>query len=151
MWFKKRCLLVLISSYFGVNSGLGGERAVLWYSQPAQDWMTEALPVGNGSLGAMVFGKTGWERIQFNEISLWTGDEEDTGAYQAFGDVFIKLEHDQPTEYRRELDIGSAVQKVSYRHKGVRYERAVFASHPAGVLAIRLTADRANSCSGRSG
>jgi alpha-L-fucosidase 2 len=44
----------------------------LWYNQPAQEW-TDALPVGNGRLGAMVFGGTHHERIQFNEESLWAG------------------------------------------------------------------------------
>jgi alpha-L-fucosidase 2 len=45
---------------------------VLWYRQPARAW-TEALPVGNGRLGAMVFGDVPEERIQFNEDTLWTG------------------------------------------------------------------------------
>jgi len=44
----------------------------LWYRQPAQQW-TEALPIGNGRLGAMVFGGTEQERLQFNEDTLWTG------------------------------------------------------------------------------
>ena len=122
---------------------------LLWYERPAQDWMTEALPVGNGSLGGMVFGQTGWERIQFNEISLWTGDEQDTGAYQAFGDLWLQLGHDHPTEYRRELDLSRAVQRISYRQDGIKYERTVFASHPAQVLVLRLTADRSGACSGR--
>ncbi|HYG35281.1 MAG TPA: glycoside hydrolase family 95 protein, partial [Clostridia bacterium] len=121
----------------------------LWYDRPAQDWMTEALPVGNGSIGAMVFGKTDWERIQFNEISLWTGDEQDTGAYQAFGDLYLKLDHADPADYHRELDITRAVQTVSYRRDGIRFERTIFASHPAQVIAVRLTADRRGSCSGR--
>ncbi len=47
--------------------------AVLWYSHPAQAW-TQALPVGNGRLGAMVFGGVREERIQLNEDSLWEGD-----------------------------------------------------------------------------
>src|SRR5258708_777867 len=69
----------------------------LWYDRPAKTWMTEALPIGNGRLGAMVFGGTEEERLQFNEISLWTGHEVNTddhnqeGAYQAFGDVHITL------------------------------------------------------------
>ena len=41
----------------------------LWYDRPAQTWMTEALPIGNGPMGAMLFGGTEIERIQFNEIS----------------------------------------------------------------------------------
>jgi|GEM_PF-6128915 len=46
----------------------------LWSDRPAMEWMTEALPIGNGPMGAMLFGSTEIERIQFNEISLWTGD-----------------------------------------------------------------------------
>ncbi len=44
----------------------------LWYEQPAEQWV-EAVPVGNGRLGAMVFGGTAEEHIQFNEDTLWTG------------------------------------------------------------------------------
>ncbi|RVX47390.1 alpha-L-fucosidase 2 [Nonomuraea polychroma] len=45
----------------------------LWYDRPAVDWETEALPIGNGALGAMIFGGTALEQIQFNEKTLWTG------------------------------------------------------------------------------
>src|SRR5262245_39375798 len=48
----------------------------LWYEQPAGPW-EEALPIGNGRLGAMVFGRTADERIQFNEDTLWTGKPHD--------------------------------------------------------------------------
>ena len=44
----------------------------LWYQQPAAKW-TDALPLGNGRLGAMVFGGVGQEHLQFNEATLWTG------------------------------------------------------------------------------
>src|SRR6478609_3049579 len=44
----------------------------LWYKQPAIAW-TEALPVGNGRLGAMVFGRVNEELIQLNESTLWSG------------------------------------------------------------------------------
>ena len=50
----------------------GGDRYRLWYATPAQLWV-EALPVGNGRLGAMVFGGPARERIQFNEETLWNG------------------------------------------------------------------------------
>jgi alpha-L-fucosidase 2 len=131
----------------------------LWYDQPAKTWMTEALPIGNGPMGAMLFGGTEIERIQFNEISLWSGsrmasegralgesddDGNKLGAYQAFGDVFIHLGHDfsKVTQYRRELDIDSAVHRVSYECNGVRYQQTAFASHPDGVIVIHLTADK---------
>jgi alpha-L-fucosidase 2 len=48
----------------------------LWYARPAQAW-TEALPVGNGRLGAMVFGGTTHERLQLNEDTLWNGGPYD--------------------------------------------------------------------------
>src|SRR5436190_5950169 len=44
----------------------------LWYRQPAGRW-DEALPIGNGRLGCMVFGRTGQERLQLNDDTLWAG------------------------------------------------------------------------------
>ena len=48
----------------------------LWYDEPASEWV-EALPVGNGRLGAMIYGRTSEEIIQFNESTLWTGQPHD--------------------------------------------------------------------------
>jgi alpha-L-fucosidase 2 len=121
----------------------------LWYDKPATDWMTEALPIGNGDLGAMIFGKTDIERIQFNEKSLWTGTETDPGAFQGFGDLFLKLDQDKPQDYRRELDIERGVLTVSYTASGVHYKREIISSYPAGVIAIRLTADKPGALSGK--
>ena len=45
---------------------------LMWFDQPAKDW-NEALPVGNGRLGGMVFGAPDMEQIQFNEDSVWYG------------------------------------------------------------------------------
>lgn len=65
----------------GVTGAVGDAAAVamrrpaspmLWYRQPAAVW-TEALPIGNGVLGAIVFGGIGHERIQLNEATLWAG------------------------------------------------------------------------------
>jgi alpha-L-fucosidase 2 len=52
------------------------ERLALWYDKPAAHW-TEALPVGNGRLGAMLFGRPGHERLQLNEDTVWTGGPYD--------------------------------------------------------------------------
>jgi alpha-L-fucosidase 2 len=49
-----------------------GSDLKLWYDEPAEHWV-EALPIGNGSLGAMVFGGIPEERLQLNEDTLWTG------------------------------------------------------------------------------
>ena len=51
-------------------------REVLWYAQPAGEWV-DALPLGNGRLGVMVFGDTATERIQLNDDSMWPADSED--------------------------------------------------------------------------
>ena len=56
----------------------------LWYRQPAGKW-TEALPVGNGRLGAMVFGAPANERIQLNEETIWDGYRRDANNPQALG------------------------------------------------------------------
>lgn len=55
----------------------------LYYAQPARDWERETLPIGNGLLGASIFGGTSEERIVLNHKSLWTG-----GPGSAGGDVF---------------------------------------------------------------
>lgn len=61
----------------------------LWYDQPAEVW-TEALPVGNGKMGAMVYGGVKTEHIQFNEETLWTGAPNDYahyGAYESLNEI----------------------------------------------------------------
>ncbi len=137
----------------------------LWYDRPAQAWMTEALPIGNGPMGAMLFGGTEVERIQFNEISLWSGvrmavegpplgtgsdGARKMGSYQAFGDILLHLGHDfsKVTDYRQELDIHSAQHQVGYQFDGVGYNRTAFASHPDGVIVIELWAGRPGALSG---
>ena len=63
--------------------------ARLWYNQPAGQW-TDALPIGNGRLGAMIFGGVPEERIQFNEDTLWKGQPHDyvrTGARDHLAEI----------------------------------------------------------------
>jgi alpha-L-fucosidase 2 len=160
-----------------------GEAPVLWYSRPVPtvSW-DQALPLGNGRLGAMVFGATGRERIQLSEDSLWMGSPKDTTnpealvhlpevrrllfagrpvdaykvaerhllgrpfrlqSYQTLGDLRLAFDHEGDiTDYRLELDLDTAIARVSYLAAGVRYTREVFTSAPDQVLAVRLTADR---------
>ncbi len=127
---------------------------VLRYDQPAPDtakgWEQQALPIGNGRLGAMLFGQVTRDRLQFNDITLWTGDTKAMGAYQPFGDVVLELEGDAPVSgYRRELDIAHAINRLSYTRAGVRFTRETIASHPAQVIAWRLTADQPGRYNGR--
>ncbi len=62
---------------------------VLWYQQPAEGWH-QALPVGNGRLGAMVFGGVETERLALNEESVWSGQPMQTdrvGAYKSLPEI----------------------------------------------------------------
>lgn len=112
----------------------------LWYTKPATVWMTSALPIGNGDMGAMFFGGVNEERIQFNEKSLWTGSPTVRGAYQNFGDLLIGFSHKgEYTEYRRQLSLDDAVGEVSYAIDGVRYKREYFASYPQKAIIVHLT------------
>ena len=120
----------------------------LHYTHAAEDWQSQALPIGNGRLGAMVFGGAPDEHLQLNEISLWTGDEKDTGRYQNLADLFLKLEHGEPASYRRALDLSTAIQTISYTAGGVTYTREYLASAPNQVLVFRFTADQPAAYSG---
>lgn len=135
-----------------VNPGLHQKSLTVWDDKPAKTWMTEAYPIGNGRIGGMVFGGLAQEHIQFNEISLWTGDENETGAYQAFGDLYIDFKGKDstqkiPANYRRQLDISKAVQQISYTDAGVTYQREYFCSFPGKVMVLHFTADKKSAYS----
>ena len=77
----KSFYLILVLSGFALFSGCKGsvkenDNLKLWYEQPASVW-EEALPIGNGRLGAMVYGGKSTDHIQFNEETLWTGGPHD--------------------------------------------------------------------------
>src|SRR4051812_39147240 len=65
-------LAVLFLLAAAVPGKTDSRELVLWYPQPAAKWEA-ALPVGNGRLGAMVFGGLAHEDLQFNETTVWTG------------------------------------------------------------------------------
>ena len=128
----------------------------MWYDKPAGSWEKEALPIGNGRLGGMIFGGVDKEHIQFNEDSLWTGDANPSGnyktmgGYQAFGDLYIDLPaHKDATRYRRELDIGSAVHTITYADGGAAFRREYFCSYPGQVMVARFTADKGGKYTGK--
>ena len=143
-----RPLFTFLAAVYCNASVYSADDLKLWYDKPAANWEQQALPIGNGRLGAMIFGSVPEEHIQFNEESLWIGDEQDTGAYQSFGDLYVKLDHGPVSNYRRELDIGRAVHSVNYESGGVKFHREAFASHPAGVLVFVFSADKPGALSG---
>ncbi len=121
----------------------------LWYTEPAKEWMTEALPIGNGRIGAMIFGGIETEHVQFNDKTLWTGNKEIRGAYQNFGDIYINLkgQSNNYTNYRRDLDIQKSLATISYNSGGINYRREYLASYPDDVIAMRYTASKKKSIS----
>ena len=80
---------------------------LLWYLQPAKDWF-EALPLGNGRLGAMVYGDPETEHLQLNEESIWGGAPEDPipknakEHYQRFQQLNLEGQYDKALEYAME-------------------------------------------------
>jgi alpha-L-fucosidase 2 len=115
-----------------------------------KEWSQTVYPIGNGRLGGTVFGDPDIERIQFNEDSLWLGNEDHTGGYQPFGDLYVKLGHKDVTNYRRQLDLNRAVQTVTYNADGTNYKREFFASHPAQVMVFRFSGDKPGALSGEA-
>lgn len=112
----------------------------LWYDEPAVEWMTSALPVGNGDMGAMFFGGVAHEQVQFNEKTLWSGSTEKRGAYRNFGNIYMDFQTpDTCSGYRRELSLDEGVGRVSYTIGGTRYVREYFASHADSVVVMRLS------------
>lgn len=76
----------------------------LWYDKPASRW-NEALPLGNGRLGAMVFGGMNIERIQLNEDSVWSGKQTDRNNPDCYGNLeeIRRLIFEEKTEEAEEL------------------------------------------------
>ena len=189
----------------------------LWYEQPAKVW-TEALPVGNGRLGAMVHGDPANELIQFNEVTIWNGKPHEyqhegavkflpqirqllqegreltrerfkleaagkkkeageaagqaaekqkaaedlagkefmsiplgQSSYQPFGNLRLEFPgHEAATDYRRELDLDSALSTVQYKVGDVSFTRTTFASHPDQAIFVRITASKPGSITFRA-
>ena len=129
---SKRCFLTALAIVLGISVHASADAMKLRYDQSATNWERQALPIGNGRLGGMIFGGIEEERIQFNEDTLWIGDEVDTGAYQNFGDLVIELgqaakshgvmnpsRHEASATQQLEKSIdGDAKTKWCMEHKG---------------------------------
>ena len=156
----------------------------LWYDKPAAQWI-DALPIGNGRLGAMVFGggedsAFNKELLQFNEDTLWSGQPRDGNnsdaknylapiraavleqqnyhladqlchkmqglfaeSYQPCGNLRLELTHSAPsTNYRRQLDLDTAIVTTTYEVDGVQFQREAFVSAPDQALILRVTASK---------
>ncbi len=130
----------------------------LWYDQPAHNWSSQTLPVGNGRVGGTVYGDAIKERVTLNEVSLWTGGpnlpgngsgyeygplagKDKFGSYQPFGNLLVDFGNGEVKDYRRALDIGKGLATVDCSIGGKRLHREIFASRPHDVLVYAVKAD----------
>jgi len=104
------------------------------------DWEAHSYPIGNGYMGANIFGRTDVERIQVTDKTLTNGAPYGTGGMTNFAEVFVEFEHYDISNYKRSLNLNDGISYVSYEHKGVKYSREYFASYPNNVIAIKLSA-----------
>jgi len=89
--------ILLFVVFLSLSFNLCGQRRYsLWYKQPADNW-NEALPIGNGRLGAMIFGGYKEEHIQFNENTLYSGEPGTT-----FSNINIREGFDETLEMLRQ-------------------------------------------------
>lgn len=148
---------------------------VLWYNGDAGSTFTDALPIGNGYMGGMVYGGTDKDYIGLNEGTVWnsgpgnnnkadgasklksirdalfsgnyaqaeniTGSlaTYDIAAFQPVGDLVLSVGH-KGANYRRELDLNTAIAKTTYTTDGVTYTREYFASYPDKVIVVHISA-----------
>ena len=189
----RRTLLAALA-IFAISQGyltaLAASPLTLFYTNAASKW-TEALPIGNGRLGAMIFGGVEREHLQLNEATLWAGGPYDPNnpkalaalpearklvfagnydeaaqvvssnmmavplrqmPYETLGDLFLNFGTNGPIEdYRRDLDLDSAVASVSYTINDVHFKREMFASPVDQVIVIHLTADKPGQISFTAG
>ena len=177
---KLTFLFLLVLLIIGCSKEQSDHNLKLWYERPANDW-NEALPIGNGRLGAMVFGNPQQEHLQLNEETVWAGSPHNNVhaesakyipkvrelifkgkyaeaqklanekiknpingmPYQPVGDLYINMpDHENFTNYYRELDIENAITSVSYNVEGINYKREIFSSFTDQVIIVRLTADK---------
>ncbi|WP_035652213.1 glycoside hydrolase N-terminal domain-containing protein [Flavobacterium sp. ASV13] len=175
--------LIAIVLFFGISlSAQQTNDLKLWYKNPAGTVWENALPIGNGFQGAMVYGNVEKEIFQLNEASVWSGSpnrndnpdaknalseirrlifqkeykkaekliNENIITKKSHGQMFqpvgnLELDfsnHQNFTDYYRELNIENAIAKTVYKVQGIIYTREAFMSFLDRVLVIKLSADK---------
>jgi alpha-L-fucosidase 2 len=138
------CCIVLVSACDMSENRHEASNAdnVLWYKQPASEWL-EALPLGNGRIGAMVYGGVEHDRLQLNEESLWAGvpfdplpDEPQKYLRKvqellvsrnigAAYDLALEKLTAKPTSFRSYQPLGDLLIELSHRDEVLEYQRSL--------------------------
>jgi hypothetical protein len=157
-------LIVLSLSLLACNATEEEQKYILKYDEPAPnrggviretdkyypydyDWENWSLPLGNGYIGANIFGRTDTERVQITENTLSTKGLYGGSSLTNFAEIYIDFKHDSTTNYERSLVLNEGLSKVSYESGGTNYSRVYFTSYPDKVMVIKLSADRGASLS----
>lgn len=111
------------------------------------DWERWSYPLGNGMIGANIFGRTDVERIQISEKTFANGSAYGRGSVTNAAEIYLEFGQKDVTDYRRELNLNNATATVSYHYDGVDYAREYFVSYPDDVMVIHLTADKPGAIS----
>lgn len=157
-----------IQKFAKADNTESGNSMKLWYDEPAptgydnlaewpgketgndDGWEKWALPIGNGYMGAMVFGRYDTERIQITENSMFNpyrSDASGRGGLNNFAEIYIDFNHTKVSGYTRELNLENAVETVSYTTGGTTYTREYLTSYPDKVLAVHLSASESGKIS----
>lgn len=160
------CIMYLC--LFVISPCLGGNKPYsLWYDRPAfnrgadfnvtvargfpydEDWERWSLPIGNGYMGASIFGRTDVERIQLSEKTMANKGCYSNGGFTNFAEIYLDINHLSAKRYKRELNLNEAISTVSYEYDRVNYSREYFANYPDNVIAVKLKADQPGKISFR--
>lgn len=157
--------ILMLASVLSAMAGDSNKKLELWYNRPApnrgadfyqiksrgypydEDWEHWSLPIGNGYMGATVFGRTDTERIQLSEKTLATDLYNGGGSFTNFAEIYLDFMHTTYRDYRRSLSLDESIAKVSYKHDGVTYEREYLANYPSNVIAVKVKADKPGAVS----
>lgn len=107
-----------------------------------RDWESESYPIGNGYMGANIFGRTDTERIQITEKTLANEGLYGFGGLTSFSETYLEFNHKNVENYKRSLSLNEAILNVSYESNGVQYTREYLANYPDNIIAIKLSANK---------
>lgn len=110
-------------------------------------WEYWSYPIGNGYMGANVFGYTDVERVQLTEKTLFNTGLYGLGGLTSFAEIKLHFGHEEVANYRRSLNLNEGIAYVSYEVDGINYSREYFVSYPDQVLVMRISADQPGSVS----
>ena len=153
LWYKTGAFL---ASANGANNSI--------YARDGADWEQQALPIGNGYMGGMIFGLPDKDQIQINEETFWaagyrgtqTGVNSNTvnskmsegiNGYMSVGNIFVDFNMPKGAtvnNYYRDLNLDESVAHVRYEYDNKNFNREYFASYPKEVLVFRYTGDDLN-------